>query len=59
MLENQETYWKITEYVRKNFKSMEYYEKSISLPMYIGLRKKDIIYITKGLKDIIMKQLKN
>ena len=29
VLENQETYWKITEYVRKNFKSMEYYEKSM------------------------------
>lgn len=45
---------------RSNFKgAIEYYEKSLSLPMYIGLKKKDIIYISKALKSIIMKHLKN
>ena len=33
--------------------ALEYYEKNLSLPMYIGLRKKDIMYICKILKTFL------
>ena len=38
--------------------SKEYYEKSLSLPMYNTLLKKDILFITKILKKIILENLK-
>ena len=33
--------------------AIEYYEKNLSLPMYVGLKKKDIIYICKILKTYL------
>jgi len=33
--------------------AVEYYEKNLSLPMYIGLKKKDIMYICKTLKTYL------
>lgn len=38
--------------------SNKYYEKNISLPMFIGLRKKDIIYICNTIKNIIFSTIK-
>ena len=38
--------------------SMIYYEKNLSLPMYVSLKKKDIIYICKTLKSILEKNEK-
>ena len=37
-----------------NYKgALSYYEQNVSLPMYVGLRKKDIIYICNTIKNII------
>ena len=35
--------------------SNEYYEKSLSLPMYETLKKKDVVYICNHIKKIINK----
>ena len=44
---------------KKYLGAIEYYEKNLSLPMYTGLKSKDVIYICEIVKSIILKSLKN
>jgi UDP-4-amino-4,6-dideoxy-N-acetyl-beta-L-altrosamine transaminase len=45
---------------KKKFKgALEYYEKSLSLPMYISLKKNDIIYICDIIKKVVFNGKKN
>ena len=50
-------YYKST-YNAKFKGSLTYYTKCLSLPMYVSLKKKDIIYICESLKNILKKYVK-
>ena len=39
--------------MRDLYNSLKYYKKTISLPMYVGLKKEDIKYISNSLIKII------
>ena len=38
--------------------SLEYYSKNLSLPMYDTLEKRDIVYISRKLKEVIFNNIK-